>query len=55
LAKHFAVEIEIPRKSFKIVEVFHSAVGDPELDHGLEFLRDNCFFGIGEKARIGCR
>jgi hypothetical protein len=52
-AKHFAVEIEVPRKSFKIIEVFHSAVGDPELDHGLEFFRNNGFFGIGEKAGIG--
>jgi hypothetical protein len=54
IAKHFAVESESLRKSFKIIEVLHSAVGDPELDGGLEFLCDNRFFGKGEKARIGC-
>lgn len=46
---------ESARKGFEIIQVFHAAVSDSELDHGLEFFRDNGFFGIGEKTAIGCR
>jgi hypothetical protein len=45
------VEVVTPSKRQNIEEVFHAAVGDPQNDHRLEFLRNNALYWVGAHDR----
>jgi hypothetical protein len=53
LAQYFAFEREGAGQRFEIIEVLHAAIGDAQLDHGLELFRDDGLFWIRQKAGSG--